>query len=65
MDKASKENKHEHSTPKKGTGWYMIFTTALCGLFAGIWWYHSGFEVAVFILLLLILMFLASIRYNQ
>lgn len=54
-----------HSTSRKGTGWYMIFVTALCGLLAGVGWYHLGIEVGIFTLLLLIVMFLASIRYNQ
>jgi hypothetical protein len=54
-----------HSTSRKGTGWYMIFITALCGLLAGVGWYHLGIEVGIFTLLLLIVMFLASIRYNQ
>ena len=54
-----------HSTSRKGTGWYMIFITALCGLLGGVGWYHLGIEVGIFTLLILIVMFLASIRYNQ
>ena len=54
-----------HSTSRKGTGWYMIFITALCGLLSGVGWYHLGIEVGIFTLLILIVMFLASIRYNQ
>jgi hypothetical protein len=54
-----------HSTSRKGTGWYMIFITVLCGLLGGVGWYHLGIEVGIFTLLILIVMFLASIRYNQ
>jgi len=54
-----------HSTSRKGTGWYMVFMTALCGLLGGVGWYNLGIEVGVFTLLLLIIMVLASIRYNQ
>jgi hypothetical protein len=54
-----------HSTSRKGTGWYMILITALCGLLGGVGWYHLGIEVGIFALLILIIMFLASIRYNQ
>ena len=54
-----------HSTSRKGTGWYMIFVTAICGLLGGVGWYHLGIEVGIFTLLILIVMFLASIRYNQ
>ena len=54
-----------HITSRKGTGWYMIFITALCSLLGGVGWYHLGIEVGIFTLLILIVMFLASIRYNQ
>tara|TARA_R110002074_G_C12235962_1_gene638736 strand:+ start:94 stop:357 length:264 start_codon:yes stop_codon:yes gene_type:complete len=54
-----------HSTSRKGTGWYMIFIAAICGLLGGVGWYHLGIEVGIFTLLILIVMFLASIRYNQ
>lgn len=79
INKMSKDNKHSdkqqsdndfmanvrHNTSRKGTNWYMIFITALCGLLSGIGWYHFGIEVGIFTLLLLVVMFLASIRYNQ
>ena len=54
-----------HSTSRKGTGLYMITITALCGLLGGVGWYHLGIEVGIFTLLLLVIMVLASIRYNQ
>lgn len=54
-----------HGTSRKGTVWYMIFITALCGMLGGVGWYHLGIEVGIFTLLILIVMFLASIRYNQ
>ena len=54
-----------HSTSRKGTGWYMIFITALRGLLGGMGWYHISIEVGIFTLLILVIAFLASIRYNQ
>ena len=54
-----------HSTSRKGTGLYMITMTLLCGLLGGAGWYHLGIEVGIFTLLILIIMVLASIRYNQ
>lgn len=56
---------NRHSTSRKGTGWYMIFITALSGLLGGMGWYHIGIEVGIFTLLVIVLMLLASIRYNQ
>lgn len=54
-----------HSTSRKGTGLYIITMTLLCGLLGGVGWYHLGIEVGIFTLLILIIMVLASIRYNQ
>ena len=54
-----------HSTSQKGTGLYMVTMTVLCGLLGGTGWYHLGIEVGIFTLLLLVIMVLASIRYNQ
>ena len=54
-----------HSTSRKGTGWYMIFITALCGLLGGMGWYHISVEAGIFTLLILVIAFLASIWYNQ
>lgn len=54
-----------HSTSREGTGWYMMFVTVLCGFLGGMGWYHIGIEVGIFTLLILVIAFLASIRYNQ
>jgi len=64
-DKALHIGGVRHSTSREGTGLYMITMTALCGLLGGVGWYYLGIEVGIFTLLLLVIMFLASIRYNQ
>ena len=64
-DKALHIGGVRQSTSRKGTGLYMITMTALCGLLGGVGWYHLGIEVGIFTLLLLVIMVLASVRYNQ
>ena len=59
----NKENTHRPS--RKNAGRYMIFMTLISGLLGGLFWYNLNFEVACFTLLLVIIMLLLSIRYNQ
>lgn len=53
------------NTPKKHTGWYMLLITAISGILGAGVWYYFGANAGIFFLLILSIMILASIRYNQ
>jgi len=55
----------KHNNSHKYTGLYIVFMTALGGLLGGMGWYLFRIEVGIFTLLVLMVMFLAAIRYNQ